>query len=505
METLSREFDVTCTSGQNITREEIRQLKPDIFIIHQSGQSLRESEDMYNIFFTSGIPVMLLGSLLNHDVRNLVKKGVVQDYIPMPFTTDDLVARAHVLISRKKSVERLYEALSGTARDVSSLEVRIAMERLETKRAYTKLKEQQKLMQSILNASPMAVFVNDLDGRLLYHNSLYTEIFGDDREVIDLSHDGTGQEIDHETLNEHEMLLSGQQPLQRYIAVTDNEGKERFFLSLKFPLFNDSGAPYAICGLATDISDRVELEQRKNEFIASASHELKTPVTAIKVLLELLNQRKEALDSVGTEAVDRIYGQIDRLSRLITDLLDLSKLQANAVQYDLERVDFVTVVRTAIRSLGQAHIPNRITFSGRRSVEIIADRRHLGQAIRNIIANAIKFSPGREQVEVDIQKEGGHLHCSIRDHGVGIRREHLPNIFNCFYRIEDGTRETFPGLGIGLFVTSEIIRGHGGSISVESSPGKGSVFHVYLPLAGRSVARKKIKGREKTYEKNRGR
>jgi PAS domain S-box-containing protein len=225
-----------------------------------------------------------------------------------------------------------------------------------------------------------------------------------------------------------------------------------------------------------------EAEQRKDEFISVASHELRTPVTALKGYTQLLQRAFERQGMQKHAAIlTRMDGQIDRLTKLITDLLDTSKMQMGKVAYSKAPFDFNSWVADMITNL-QAASSHTITLTGTASRKVMGDKDRLEQVLINLITNAIKFSPKAERVDIKIVSEQDTVTVHVRDYGIGIPKEHHHKVFDRFFRASYANNN-FPGMGIGLYISHEIVRAHDGNIWVKSMPKRGSTFFVSLPFA----------------------
>jgi signal transduction histidine kinase len=231
-----------------------------------------------------------------------------------------------------------------------------------------------------------------------------------------------------------------------------------------------------------DNSARKELEQRKDDFISMASHELKTPLTALKLQTQLVRKRleRQSLPEAAT-ALSRMEGPVKQLERLIAELLDVSKIQAGRLEYLQETVDLEALLQEITDTMQQTNPSHSIVVRGTVGTSLIGDPDRLGQVFTNLLSNAIKYSPDAKTVEMDLSASPETVTIRVRDHGIGIPREQRDKVFDRFYRVTDPQRKAIPGLGMGLYIVAEIVKRHGGSITVESAVGKGSTFTVTLP------------------------
>jgi signal transduction histidine kinase len=238
-----------------------------------------------------------------------------------------------------------------------------------------------------------------------------------------------------------------------------------------------------------DLLQEVEYSnQLKDEFISIASHELRTPLTAVRGYSEMLLRRVRTQPDreADLKALETIYLQVDRMNRLIGDLLDVTRITGGHLAHRPQRVDLVALVRHMVEQ--QQPLTTQHTFHFRADPPVIVglvDGGRLEQVILNLLNNAVKYSPQGGPVAVALAAEGapdaGRVRISVRDQGIGVAAESLPHLFTRFYRAENARQVRSTGLGIGLYVSHQIVRAHGGDIRVDSAPGAGSTFTVELP------------------------
>ncbi len=220
------------------------------------------------------------------------------------------------------------------------------------------------------------------------------------------------------------------------------------------------------------------MSDKKDEFIALASHELKTPLTTIKGYLQLLARKEQ--DDVNALFIKKTLDQVAKLNALIADLLDVSKIEAGKLQFNLEHFDLRLLLSEVMETFPYTNKTHRIIFNDLAAPAIVyADKQRIEQVINNLLTNAIKYSPNADLVEISIMKKAGQVTITVKDHGIGLKEEHMCKIFTRFYRAEGNVNVS--GLGIGLHLTKEIIDRHKGIVGVESKFGKGSVFFFSLP------------------------
>lgn len=221
----------------------------------------------------------------------------------------------------------------------------------------------------------------------------------------------------------------------------------------------------------------------RDEFMSLASHELKTPVTSLKMNVQVLQRQAERQgndDLAGR--MTRMDRQIDKLTGLINDLLSVARIQGGRLEYIDEPVDLNAIVNEAVETI-QPTTRHRFEVTGTIDTPVRGDRERIGQVMTNLLTNAVKYSPKADRVIVRLDADEAMASVCVQDFGIGITPEHQPHIFEQFYRVSDPAEKTYPGLGLGLSIASEIAKRHGGAITVKSAAGAGATFTVTFPLA----------------------
>jgi PAS domain S-box-containing protein len=271
-------------------------------------------------------------------------------------------------------------------------------------------------------------------------------------------------------------------PIYETVRLHKN-GKQADLQIALSPVRNSSGTVIGISTIARDITESKLQEQLKDEFIAVASHELKTPVTSIKAYTEILvEQLKDSPDETSFSLITKLNQQIDRLIELIKTLLDTTKLSAGEVPLNIRPFDLSALIGEQIEVIQRVSPRHQIDFQGKKGHIVLADRRLIGQVIVNLISNAIKYSPHGGKVIVLSTNTGKGTKVSVQDFGVGIPDGLNHKIFERYFRVNSQQGSTIPGVGLGLYITAQIIQQHGGKINVESREGIGSTFSFELPL-----------------------
>jgi two-component system sensor histidine kinase SenX3 len=252
-----------------------------------------------------------------------------------------------------------------------------------------------------------------------------------------------------------------------------------YFLLRSLPLGNHDNPPFMIT--VEDISQRKRLDEMRRDFVANVSHELKTPVGAIVLLGEALTQAED--ESTRSRLATRILQEGDRLARLVTDLLDLSKIERPGdKQY--EPVDLVALVSETLEQMeslvASAHM--QLEFSHNKPEMIVYGlRTELASALSNLIDNAVKYSDTGKTVHIELKELTDRVLITVRDEGIGIPKRDLSRIFERFYRVDADRSRATGGTGLGLSIVKHVVENHQGTITVDSIEGEGTTFFIELP------------------------
>ncbi|WDF57169.1 sensor histidine kinase [Mucilaginibacter sp. KACC 22063] len=362
------------------------------------------------------------------------------------------------------------ERISGTAIDVTTQIV-----------ARQKLHEEQQHAQLLLNSIPAIAWTNEPNGEVNFYNQRwydYTGLTFEEtkawgwREVIhpdDLQYN----------LETYAEILSGETGGSFEVREKNADGLYRWHLVNIEPIKDGAGKIVQWIGTATDIQRLKELEKQKDEFISIASHELKTPLTSVKAFNQMMLRTDDQKTLIGLAS--RSNDHIRRLEKLIKDLLDVSRITSGKLNYDMQDVDIEKILTESIESIQITTQKHRIILNSCDKITFQGDPNRLEQVMNNLLNNAIKYSPQGGDITVACSLDDSGIVVSVTDEGIGIEKQHLHKLFDRYYRI-DNTAMRFSGLGLGLYITSEIIKRHNGSMWIESEYGKGSIFSFRLPI-----------------------
>ncbi|WP_312329416.1 ATP-binding protein [Sphingobacterium sp.] len=426
------------------------------------------AENIAGFSKTKETPIIFL-SAVNTDKR-FITKGYNSgglDYVTKPVDPD-------ILLLKVKTFYRLYEQTQALKDVQQTLELEVE----RRKEAQKELSSKVDYLHTLLESLPQIAFTCNHEGTIDFVNGRWFQ-FSDDAVKFPQTYPGDPS-IEQEL---HASLRSGK-PLEMEVRIQRRTCGEYLYQLLRvWPILEKGESKWV--GTFTDIDAQKKAEKEKDEFLSIASHELKTPLTSIKAYMQLLD-RKLKLDEESAEAkyVTRVQGQVDKLNSLISDLLDLSKIDNGKLLINKKVFPLEHMVKSAIDSIVQTHEQSNMKLLRTGDiidVQIYGDEIRLEQVLVNFLTNAYKYAAGTERVIVDCTVIGDTVKISVIDFGIGIPVEKQADVFEKFYRVEE-TSFDFQGLGIGLYICAEIIRAHQGTISVESSGGQGATFSFTLPV-----------------------
>ncbi|HEX8907667.1 MAG TPA: ATP-binding protein [Anaeromyxobacteraceae bacterium] len=363
-------------------------------------------------------------------------------------------------------------------------------------------------LRTILDATTAVIYLKDADGRYLFVNRQFQEVFGRRREEVVGKRDEDVLPAAVAAILRHDdvQVIARRAPLELEEVIPVSDGA-RAYLSLKFPLLDAGGVAYAVCCVATDITERKRAEEAvqrareaaarqrqleaalesRDRFLDIASHELKTPLTSLE--LQVASLRRLARSSPATALSDErvqskhavILRQVDRLKVLIRGLIDVGRITTGDLELSRERVDLGGLVRGVLARMQEA-----IATSGSEVALAVAapavglwDRAHLELAVGHVLSNAVKFGEGKP-IQIEVGAADGRAALIVRDHGIGISAEDQERIFGRFERAV--SERHYGGFGIGLWVARQAVEAQGGHLRVHSRPGGGAAFELDLPL-----------------------
>ncbi|MDB5199797.1 MAG: Response sensor protein [Chitinophagaceae bacterium] len=425
---------------------------------------------------------------------------------------DELITEEHTIISKIKKGEKInhYETVrrkkDGT-RFLAAITISPIKDNKENiigaskiARDITALKsaeQKQAMLAAIIDSSDDAIVSKGLDGIIASWNHGAEKIFGYDQTEAIGKHISIiipGDRLSEETeiINK---IRKGERISHFETIRRTKDGREVNISLTVSPVKDKNGKVIGASKVARDITEKAEIEKQrqlfterlqelnhyKDEFMAMASHELKTPLTVIKANLQILEHKMHG--DTNIDFVNKTLNQVNRLTNLISDLLDVSKIQTGALELNRTNFDLTPFLEDVIENIQQTSTNHQLILNANnKKLMVRADRDRLEQVVINILTNAIKYSPNGKKVTIDTSIKNKEILISVTDHGIGIPEDDLDKVFTRFFRVR-GLASTFSGSGIGLYISSEIIKRHGGSMWVESEIDKGSAFYFTIPSA----------------------
>lgn len=367
------------------------------------------------------------------------------------------------------------DEIGNLARSINDMAIRL-------KNTITQITEEKNRIRAILYSMADGVIALDQSGRVLLINPPVEEIFG----ITQAASQGKnilGVIRNYDVEQMLKKALRMVKPLTQEVKVLTPEPK--IFRFHATPLMGQEGIRTGVVILMRDITEQSKLEQMRTEFVANVSHELRTPLTSIKGFLETLMDG--ALDDpyAARHFLEIMSQETERLTRLIEDLMDLSKIEERRVVHRWQPVHLSDTIGRVLAMFQPQANEKGISISvdmpdGLPSVQ--GDPDMLAQVLINLVDNALKYTPNGGHVNVLAAQDEDRVRVDVKDTGIGIPPESLPRVFERFYRVDKARSRELGGIGVGLAIVKHIIKAHGGEVCVQSEPGKGSTFRFTLPL-----------------------
>lgn len=349
------------------------------------------------------------------------------------------------------------------------------------KEAEDKAKESQQILNAFFEYSPVGLAIYDEKMKFLKIDNTSAKIFfGRSAEKVvgkslRVLAPKSAEQIDpifQKILQENKAIVSE-------LAVKDKHGRLFYGMSSRFPLWF-ANEKRGIGTITVDITDHVKSEQRKDDFIAMASHELKTPLATAKLFVQMLQRRfAKTEDVTAAKMITKVSGTIEQLESLIKGLLDATLANQGRMKFNHEKFILRDIALETVKTL-QLSTKSKLKVDWQTNEYLYADREKVSQIFTNFITNAIKYSPHATDIIIRSRKDRTSIIVSVQDFGIGIPKDDQVHLFDRFYQAEK--HDTYPGLGLGLYIAKEIINQMGGQIWLQSEEKKGSTFYFSLPI-----------------------
>ncbi len=390
------------------------------------------------------------------------------DFISKPFTPDQL----RIVVRR--------------ALDKLTLEREAGLLRKEREKSLQDIANEKSKTLTIINQMADGVLVTDQNGYIVLNNPAVTRMLGLEEESP------LGRHLSEWTRSEDltqmlEKVLSMGSPQDQGISqeLAWGDPPKNFFVAHSAPIRSEEGEIFGSVTIFNDVTWLKELDRMKSEFVDMVSHELRSPLSAIRQKLSLIvDGLTGEINEEQRQIVNRVQHRIDGLIGMISNLLDLSRIEAGRLVQQKERINLSEIIDEAVDLVTQEAEKKGVEFEVTIDAQLFpihADRQSMETVINNLLSNAVKYNREGGSVSISVQNRGEFVEVKVADSGVGISKENLPRIFDKFYRIRTEYTRKVIGSGIGLPLVKAIIEAHFGTISVESESEKGTIFTVLLP------------------------
>lgn len=463
---LRRRYDVLTVPNGNAALAAVKEYAPDLILTDVMMPGMDGFELLHRLRSdaeTSSLPVILLSARAGEEARIEGMEAGADDYLIKPFSASELLAR----VGARLEIARLRKQ---------------AEERIKT--------ERQRLYDLFMQAPAIIGIFRGPDHVFELVNPLALQLLGTNRPIIGKPAREAIPELEGQGI--FELLDMVYQTGKTYIgnevpASLDRNGNGKlevsYFNFVLQPSYTAQGNIDGIFVFGVDITERLRLERQKDEFLSIASHELKTPVTSMKAYAQLLERRfRQSRDTRSADLIKKMDLQAIKLTRLVEDLLDVTRIENGQLMLHRSSFDFNELVHEAVEEAQRTTVKHTIVEELTAPVMLYADRDRIGQVLTNLLTNAIKYSPRTDTILVKTTRTDEAITTSVRDFGVGIPKEKQSRLFQRFYRVEGDSQLTYPGLGLGLYISAEFLKRHHGTIWVESEEGQGTTVSFSLPL-----------------------
>ena len=505
---------IKATSGREaleyLLKTEIAIVLMDVSMPEIDGFELAEMIRQHPRYQKTAIIFVSAVRLTDLDRLKGYESGAV-DYIPVPVIPEILRAKVSVFADLYRKTRQL-EAMN------TDLERRVQERTAELEANAARLRASEERFQVILQNTSAVIYLIDAQARCLHVNRGFEELFGVTNEqargqsIYSLlpTEVATAWRVSHRrVLNERATI-----EFEEEIARPEDTlvGAMRTFTSIKTPLYDTDGNPSGIVSISTDITERKQAEDERTEllrrehlarleaeraiqirddFLSVAAHELKTPVTGLRATAQIIARKLQKVDMQAppwlTDGLRIVDQQSERLARLIGQLLDVSRLDQEKHTSEHTQTDLVAMAERLVAVFSARTNRHTLALSGDASVIATVDAVAIEQVMSNLIDNAIKYSPDGGQIDVEVRmSDHEHARLMVRDRGIGIPPEKQDAIFERFYQAHADDHRS--GLGLGLYISRQIVEMHGGEITAEFPPDGGSRFIVSLPALANAPA-----------------
>lgn len=360
--------------------------------------------------------------------------------------------------------------------------INITRDVTETKRLEAISLENERRVHEILQRIPLAVIMVDKEGVITYVNHYTFHIIGFGEEDLvgkRFLEFLTPVEARRYVARRRTVLKRGKGQDIFAIPVRTKSGEIRKIAWTTVVLHDALGNASGTLSMGEDITRREQLDEQRTAFLSVASHELRTPITTIQLLLDTIEKKYSTLFTKVNE-LRLLRREVERLNDLITEMLDISRVETGKLSMTFSKVDIDALIQEVIEKMQFMAGKRVIHYTSAKRCLVKGDAKRLEQVLTNLLTNAIKYSPDQSEVFVETKQRQSRIVVFVRDHGIGIPKNKVDHVFDRFYQVTSNGKQ---GFGLGLYICQQIMKQHHGSISVKSEFGKGSTFSISIPSA----------------------
>jgi PAS domain S-box-containing protein len=354
-----------------------------------------------------------------------------------------------------------------------------------------RVEQSEERLQTILETMAEGLGIVDKNGKMVYANPMAERLLGLKKQEImqrsyhdprwhNLRTDGTPLPDEEHPI--YITMATGEAVFDREVGVRLPDTEPLFISINAAPLKDENGNVTGAIGTFMDVTQKKKSAQMKDEFISTVSHELKTPLTSIKAYLQMLDRSLKGSENLNSRRfLDRLGIQVSRLESLIRDFLDVTRIDSHKLELRSTEFRMDVVLAELVNDLQLLSPGHQLIITQNEPLTVVSDQNRVVQVLTNLITNAVKYSPAADQVLIASGKQNNELVCSVQDFGIGISENHKTLIFDRFHQAGHNKGAGL-SLGLGLYISREIVERIGGRIWLESQPGTGSTFYFSLPL-----------------------
>ncbi|WP_456275691.1 ATP-binding protein [Bacillus sp. AK128] len=381
--------------------------------------------------------------------------------------------------------EKLYES------EALAKQITISLERIKV---YEESEQDRILTQDMMNTIHEGIQLVDVTGKILQVNNNLCDLIGcsNSRDLEGIEFENwikkfsASTEEDEGLVNFFYDVINGNHDITTYRYHIQSP-KQRV-IQVYFEPLTRGKIKFGTVFVHRDITKEFEVDKMKSEFVSTVSHELRTPLASVLGFTELMIN-KELKPERQKKYLSTIYQEAKRLTSLINDFLDVQRMESGKQVYEKKYEDLMTIIHQVVDTQRISLTQHSIHVSKKTELTtVLGDQDKISQVFTNLINNAIKYSPEGGEITIDVYEESGWVKVAIKDQGLGIPSEAIPNLFTKFYRVDNSDRRRIGGTGLGLSIVKEIMEAHGGKVSVESELKEGSTFILQFPVVNQQSA-----------------